>query len=228
MGTTQTKEQKVDAKKILIVDDHPVLRRGLALLINHEPDLEVCAEAEDVEEAIASLEKDSPDVVLVDIALKGVSGMELVRHIRAKHPRVPALVVSAHDETRYAERSIRAGAAGYVMKEEHIDVVVAAIRKVLRGDIYLSDRMMPKLMSRLVQRRGDIDHSPYDLLSDRELEVFQLIGGGMRTREIADKLGLSAKTVQVYRDHIKKKLHLKDSVELHQTAFDCVHNESFQ
>ena len=216
---TQTDE--AHKAKIFIVDDHPVLRRGLSMLISNEEDLELCGEAESAELATEAMDNAQPDVALVDLSLKGMSGLDLIRQIRKNHPQVRTVVISAHDESRYAERAIRAGAMGYVMKNENIDTVVDAIRRVLKGEIYLSEKMMPKLMAKLIQHKSSENQSPYDVLSDRELQVFQLIGEGLRTRDIAAQLSLSPKTVQVYREHIKRKMNIKDAVELQHLAFEC-------
>ena len=223
---TQDNQPDSGGKKIFIVDDHPVLRRGISLLINEEEDMTVCGEAETAQETLDALEEARPDLVLVDISLKGMNGLELVKSIKASSPNLPTLVLSAHDASRYAERALRAGARGYVMKEENIDVVVTAIRKVLEGEIYLSDNIMPKILSKLVNGKTKAGATPQDVLSDRELEVFEMIGQGSRTSEIAEQLHLSAKTIQVYREKIKKKLGLPDSVKLHQSAFQWFHNEN--
>lgn len=205
--------------RILIVDDHPVLRRGISLLINEESDMAVCCEAKSAQEALDLLEKTEADLVLVDISMKGMNGLELIKTIKSKYPDLLTLVLSAHDASRYAERALRAGARGYIMKEENIDVVVTAIRQVLAGNIYLDQDIMPTILGKLVSGKSNKDATPSEILSNRELEVFEMIGKGARTSEIAETLRLSTKTIQVYRENIKKKLGLKDSVKLHQSAF---------
>ena len=205
--------------RIFLVDDHPVFRQGVIGVIESEADMLVCGQAESVDEALEKIEEAKPDIVLVDISLKGVDGLDLVRSIKTQHEHIPTLVLSAHDEKGYAERATRAGSMGYVMKKENIEIVIQAIRKVLKGQLHLSQAIMPSLMAKLLSKNPEKGNTPFDILSDRELEVFNLLGQGLKTRAIAEKLNLSPKTIQVYREHIKKKMNLKDSVELHQTAF---------
>lgn len=213
-------------KRILIVDDHPVLRHGLGQVINQQVDLTVCAEAETAQEALRWLETDAADVILVDISLKDSNGLDLIQRIKETHTDARILVLSAHDESRFAERALQMGALGYIMKDESIEQILKAIRQVIEGNVYLSDKLMPKLMTRLINGEPRTVTSPAEVLSNREFEVFQMIGEGMRTRDIAARLDLSPKTIQVYREHIKRKLKLADSVALHQTAFDWVRNEN--
>jgi DNA-binding NarL/FixJ family response regulator len=207
----QTKKHKV-----LIVDDHPIVRRGLAELISLEPDLQSCGEAEDMAQAIKIIEANSPDVVIIDMSLKGGHGLDLIENIKSNHPNVKMLVSSMHDELLFAERSLRAGALGYIPKQESTDKLLEAIRKVLRGEIYLTCRMANRIMHNLVGKPSDSD--PIKTLSNRELEVFEMIGQGLTTQQIARKLKLSAKTIETHREKIKAKLDLKNSTELNRRA----------
>jgi DNA-binding NarL/FixJ family response regulator len=202
----------VNKRKVFILDDHPIVRLGMRQLIDHQPDLVTCGEAESAEEGLSILRKDKPDIAIVDLSLKASSGLEVIRLIKELYPDVPVLVVSMHDESIYAERALRAGAMGYIMKQEATEKVVAAIRRILSGEIYLSSEaakeiLGPKMATRL---------SPDELLTARELEIFRMIGQGMSTREIAEQLQLSIKTVESHRAHIKEKLQLN-------TAFDLLH-----
>lgn len=210
--------------RVLLVDDHPILRKGLAELINQEADLMVCGEAEEAPKAFEAVGVLNPDVALVDISLKGGNGLELIKNIKARYPDLPLLVLSMHDETLYAERALRAGSLGYIMKEEAIEKVLTAIRHVIAGEIFLSDRMKGRLLNQLVGGRIKQGSSSIDSLSDRELEVFRLIGEGRGTRQIAEELRLSVRTVEAYREYIKDKLNLKNGTELVQHAFQYVHS----
>ena len=212
--------------RVLLVDDHPILRQGLAQLINLEADMTVCGEAEDSPNGFTAVCELNPDVVLVDISLRGGNGIELVKNIKARLPEMPILVLSMHDESLYAERALRAGSRGYIMKEEASEKVLVAIRKVLTGEIYLSDRMQAKMLQQLANGRSKAVTSPIEYLTDRELEVFRLIGEGRSTRQIAGELHLSVRTVEAYREYIKSKLSLKNSTELVQHAFHWVHHEA--
>ena len=209
---------RLKKSQILIVDDHPIVRQGLAEMINQEPDLSVCGTAEDVHRALDQVEKYKPDLVLVDVSLKGSNGIELLKNIKIRFPRMLVLVLSMHDESLYAVRALRAGAAGYVMKQEATEKVLNAVRRVLTGEIYLSDKMERKMMHQLVGGRAARTGSPIEDLSDRELEVFGLIGQGHGTRQIAEELHLSIKTVESHRAHIKEKLNLRNATELVQHA----------
>ncbi len=209
-------------RTVLIVDDHPIVRQGLAQLINQEKDLEVCGQAEDAHEAMQAIRQLNPDMVIVDISLKDTSGMELIKDLKIQHPDLPVLTLSMHDEAVYGERALRAGARGYVMKQEATGKVVTAIRRVLAGEVYVSEGMAAKMVSKLVGGGARTASSPADSLSDRELEVFRMIGEGFGTREMAEKLHLSIKTVETYRAHIKDKLGLQDANELLRTAIQWV------
>ena len=201
-------------QQVLIVDDHPMMRQGLAQLINHEPDLRTCGEADSVAQALERIRADKPDLVLADISLPDRSGLELIKDSKALHPGLPVLVVSTHDESLYAERVLRAGGRGYIMKQEGGKLLMRAIRKVLSGQIYVSEKMAAKILEIFSGHRAEVSHSPVERLSDREFEVFQLIGQGKGTRQIAEHLHLSVKTVEVHRANIKHKLELKRGTDL--------------
>lgn len=201
-------------RKIFVVEDHPVFRVGLRELIDQEPDLRVCGEAEDVGTALAEITRHQPDLVIVDLSLKGRSGMELIREIRANLKDTPVLVLSMYDEALYAERALTAGARGYIMKQEASESIVGAVRRVLEGKIYLSAAITDEILGKLVSGPRPTDEEPHSRLTDREVEVLQLIGQGFTTSEIGDKLSLSVKTVGTYRERLKEKLHLRSSAEL--------------
>lgn len=203
-------------RRVFLVDDHPIVRHGLSVLINQQPDLAVCGEAEFAYQAADAAATAKMDAMIVDISLKGVSGLELIKTLKAKHPAVPVLVVSMHDEVLYAERALRAGARGYVMKYEATEKVVAALREVLSGRLYLSEKMSQKLLNSLGAGAAEGVSS----LTDRELEIFQLIGEGRGTREIAERLHLSVKTVESHRANIKEKLHIESAPQLVQHAVE--------
>ena len=211
---------------ILIVDDHPIVRQGLAELINHEDNLAVCGQAEDAHQAMKAVKELKPDMAIVDISLKETSGMELIKDIKAQYPNLPILALSMHDESLYAERALRAGARGYIMKAEATEKVILAVRKILSGQIYISEKMASKMMQKLVGGSTEISTSPVERLSDRELEVFQLIGKGFGTRQISERLYLSIKTIETYRAHIKEKLNLSDAAELLQYAIQWVNSRN--
>ena len=224
----QTKTPTVLRKakyRVLLIDDHPILRRGLTQLINQEADLMVCGEADEAPKAFDAVATMKPDVAVVDISLKGGNGLELIKNIKARFPELPLLVLSMHDESLYAERALRAGSRGYVMKEVAIENVLTAIRRVLTGEIFLSDKMKARLLNQYVsgRARNKTGGSPIETLTDRELEVFRLLGEGRGTRQIAADLRLSVRTVEAYREYIKDKLDLKNATELVQHAFQWVH-----
>jgi DNA-binding NarL/FixJ family response regulator len=218
----QPKERRT---RILLVDDHAVVRYGIAQLVNREGDLTVCGEEEEASKALGTITSLKPDLVIADISLKDSSGLELMRNIKAQDPKLPVLVVSAHDESIYAEIAFRAGALGYLMKDQALEKVIPAIRRVLSGSIYVSDALAAKMLQRQVRGQTDITKSPVSGLSDREMEVFQLIGRWKKTRDIADELHLSIKTIEYYREQIKKKLNLKSAPELTQYATSWVERE---
>ncbi|HWP41133.1 MAG TPA: response regulator transcription factor [Tepidisphaeraceae bacterium] len=212
-------------RSVLLVDDHPIVRQGLAQLINQEPDLIVSAEAATAQQAMDLLDRPgiAVDIAIVDISLEDRSGIELIKEIRARWPQLPILVLSMHDEALYAERALRAGARGYIMKQEATDRVMTAIRKVLGGEIYVGERIAARLLGQLVSSGGgEPSISPLRRLSDRELEIFTMIGRGLGTREIATKLFLSIKTVEAHREHIKEKLQLRSGTELMRAAVQYV------
>jgi DNA-binding NarL/FixJ family response regulator len=208
------KDPNQERSRVLLVDDHPIVREGLMARIELEGDLTVCAMAESAQEAMRKLPEANPDLVVTDLSLSGKPGLELVKEIRAQRPTLPILVLSIHDEELWAERVIRAGAQGYVMKAQATDKVMDAIRRVLAGGLWLSEKMNAALLGRIAQGRSQGASSPLAGLSDRELEVFQMIGQGLSMKEIAAHLFLSAKTVEVHREHIKEKLGLKSSADL--------------
>ena len=209
--------------KILIVDDHPLVRTGLAQLIGDCPDLEVCAEAGDMADALQRIEKVKPDLAIIDLSLSGGSGLDLIEHIKSRHPDILMLVASMHDETLYAERVLTAGARGYVNKQEAQDRIVHAIRQVLGGKVYLSERMTERLLSGMVDAGSE--KRDIDSLSNRELQVFELIGRGVSTGNIASQLNLSTKTIETHQAHIKKKLGLDSAHQLTQRAIRWVMGE---
>lgn len=213
-------------KKVLVVDDHPIVREGLSDLINKEKDLEVCGCAKDIPQAIEAIKKLDPDVVTVDISLEDASGLELIKDIKTQFPGLPLLALSMHPESFYAERAVRAGAKGYITKQEATKNVITAIRKVLSGGLYLSEQMKEKLLHSLVgDGESDAAVSPIDRLTDRELEVFSLLGQGRATRQIAEQLCLSVKTIETYRSRIKEKLSLSSGSELLQSAFQWANRQ---
>lgn len=212
--------------RVLLVDDHPILRRGLAQLINQEPDLMVCGEAEDAGKGFEAVATCQPDVAIVDISLRTGNGIELIKNIKARYPDLPTLVLSMHDEGLYAERALRAGSLGYIMKEEAIEKVLVAIRHVINGELFLSDKMKNRMLQQMAFGRTKTVASPMETLTDRELEVFRLIGEGRSTRQIATDLHLSVRTVEAYREYIKTKLNLRNATELVQHAFHWVHHQA--
>ncbi len=210
--------------KVFLVDDHPLVREWLTQLIQREGDMAVCGEAEDTQEALKAIEETQPDVVIADITLKTTHGLELVKDLQSRHPSMPVLVLSMHDESLYAERVLRAGARGYITKQEATKRILLAIRQVLSGQIYISEKMASRMVHKMVLGRAEEQRSPIERLTDRELEVFQLIGRGQGTRRIAEELHLGIKTVESYRARIKEKLKLEDGTQLLQHAIQWVHN----
>ncbi len=211
---------------ILIVDDHPMLRRGLTALIDSEPGLAVCGEAFTCSAALEAIDESRPDLVIVDLALSGSDGLDLVKDMKTRHPQIPALVLSMHDEAVYAERSLRAGARGYVTKQQLDETVLVAIRRVLAGETYMSSKLESQLAAKFVDGHTLATDSPLEALSDRELQVFRLIGEGRSTRQIAETLHLSIKTIESHREHIKDKLSLESTAELAQRASQWVETGS--
>jgi DNA-binding NarL/FixJ family response regulator len=213
-------------KKVLIVDDHPMMREGLAQLIGNDPGLEVCGDAGDAQEALEKIASLKPDLVLTDITLPGKNGLELIKDIQALHPGVLVLVLSMHDETLYVERVLRAGGRGYIMKEEGGKKIAQAIRQVLDGQIYVSEKMSAKILEIFSGHGADVAASPVEKLTDREFDVFQLIGQGLATKQMADKLHLSTKTIEVHRANIKAKLGLGSMAELIRYAVRWVESQN--
>jgi len=205
-------------RRIFIVDDHPIVREGLSLMMNREPDLMVCGEAEEAATALQAITSTQPDFLIVDISLNGPDGLDLLKSIRVRFPNLPVLILSMHDESIYAERALRAGANGYIMKQEATEKVLIAVRQILNQKVYVSDRIANRMLQQYISGSANETHSPIAELSDRELEVFRLIGEGHSTRMIADELHLSVKTVESYQAHIKDKLSLKTGRELVQRA----------
>jgi DNA-binding NarL/FixJ family response regulator len=220
MAETTGAQDKAQGRKktVFVVDDHPLLRQGLALLINREPDLMVCGEAEEAQAAMRAIATNKPDILIVDISLNGPDGLDLLKNIRSSYPDLPVLILSMHDESIYAERALRARANGYIMKQEATEKVLVAVRRILGGDFYLSERMANKVLHQYISGASTDMNSRLSSLSDRELEVFRLIGEGHSTRQIADDLHLSIKTVETYQAHIKEKLSLRSGRELVQHA----------
>ncbi|MDQ8179466.1 response regulator transcription factor [Pelagicoccus sp. SDUM812005] len=208
--------------RVFIVDDHPLVRQGLTQIINGQEDFEVCGEAEDSSSAMRGIENTSPDAVIVDISLQGNNGLELIKNLKAIHEKLPILVFSMHDESIYAQRALRAGAKAYVMKKESSEKIIEAIRKILKGEIYVSPRVADQVLHQIVNGPSNSSASPVDRLTDRELEVVQLIGRGLSTREIAESLHLSVKTIESHRAHVKEKLNLRNATELVQFSVQWV------
>ena len=200
--------------RIFIEDDHPIVRQGLMQMISSEPDMEICGESEDAYHALKEISQTRPDMTLLDLSLKETGGLELLKELRAQDAESRVLILSMHDESLYAERALRAGARGYVMKQEAPQVLLSAIRKVLKGEVYVSEKMSEVLLQRMVGNRKPGGMLPMDRLTDREMEVFRMIGAGQTIKEIAGKLFLSVKTIEAHREHIKDKLGFKTSAEL--------------
>lgn len=204
--------------RVFLIDDHPIVRHGIAQLLSAEPGLEVCGEAEDATTALGAVSAADPDVIIVDVSLGATSGLDLIRELKQRLPRAALLVVSMHDERLYAERSLRAGASGYVMKDETTDAIVRAIRTVAAGGLFVSDPVSLRLLRLWVTRGARHNGSPWDMLSNRELHVLELIGRGLGTREIAELLHVSVKTVESYRARLKEKMNLRSGIELMRFA----------
>ena len=208
-------EKAIEKKtRVLIIDDHPMTRAGLVHVINHQPDMIVCGEAASAVQALEILDSSRPDLLLVDITLPGKSGLELIKDVKALRPELLMLVISMHDESLYADRVLRAGARGYITKDEGGEKLIEAIRHVLRGRIYVSESMSAHILEIFSGRQAALDRSSIEKLSDREFEVFESLGAGLSSQQIAKKLHLSAKTVDAHRANIKTKLSIKTSAEL--------------
>jgi DNA-binding NarL/FixJ family response regulator len=208
--------------RIFIVDDHPVIRRGLSQIIEDLDDMQTAGEARDADEALNKIARDQPDLVLIDVSLGDRGGIELIKELKSRYPELKMLVLSMHDESLFAERAVRAGALGYVNKNEPTETLVAAIRQVLTNQIFLSARLTNRIVQRAASGADQQAVSPIESLSDRELEVFEMIGQGMITKQIAARLNLSTKTIETYRENIKTKLNLNNSSELMRHAVQWV------
>jgi len=209
-------------RRLFLVEDHPVTREGFAQLINYQPDLEVCGQAGNASKALAGIEAMGPDLAIIDISLTETNGLELIKQLKSRCPSLPVLVLSTHDEALYAQRAMRAGARGYVMKQAPTSEVMNAIRTVLSGELYLSDTMRTRLVRQHLNGPRRVATTEIEGLSDRELEIFELIGNGHTTRRIASKLHLSVSTVETHRAHIKEKLALPNATELVRRAVEWV------
>jgi len=219
----RTRKQKQQAKnKIIIVDDHPILRRGLVALIESESDLSVCGEAATCHDALEMIQEIQTDLVLVDLELLGCHGLDLIKAMKTRHPTIPALVLSMHDESVYAGRALRAGARGYISKLQLDETLLVAIRRVLNGEMYMSEKMMQRFARKYIGGQKLETETPVEVLSDRELQVFRLIGQGRSTRQIGEVLTLSIKTIESHAEHIKHKLSLASAPELAQCATQWV------
>ena len=225
-GRSSTGKPGADKSRVFIVDDHTMFREGLRQLIEHDPGLTVCGDAADAATAMEGIRQSNSDVVIVDLTLADSSGLDLVKSIRNDYEDLPVLVVSMHEESLYAERALRAGAMGYVMKNEPAKTVIAAIHSVLRGEMYLSQKMSSSVISKFMRGETEKPMSPLEILSDRELEVFRMLGQGKGTRQIAQDLGLTIPTIQSFRNRIKEKLHLKTAPELVLHAINWVQSGS--
>jgi DNA-binding NarL/FixJ family response regulator len=227
MAFTANTERKTAIRKkaVFIIDDHPLLRQGLSLMINRENDLAVCGEAEEAQAAMQAIPQCHPDILIVDISLNGPDGLDLLKSVRTLYPDLPVLILSMHDEATYAERALRARANGYIMKQEATEKVLVAVRRILNGEVYLSDRIANKMLRQYIGGASVALQSRLSALSDRELEVFRSIGDGRSTRQIADELHLSVKTVETYQAHLKEKLALRSGRELIQLAIQWKINE---
>ncbi len=213
-------------RRVFLVDDHPIVRERLAELISQETDLEVCGEAEDAVAALKAINALQPDIAIVDITLKDTYGIELIKTLRERESHVPVLVLSMHDESLYGERAIRAGAKGYLNKQEASKKVIAAIRTILAGDIFVSEQMKSAMLRKMSGGHSPQGASPTDVLTDREMEVFQLLGQGLGVRQLAENLFVSVKTIEAHRENIKQKMNFKSSSELLRYAIQFTLNES--
>jgi DNA-binding NarL/FixJ family response regulator len=224
-GTSQPVIRARKRTRILLVDDHPLVRERLAEVINREPDLLVCAEAEDRSEAIETIKARQPNLVIVDLTLKHSDGVELIKDIHSRWPRLLMLVVSMHDESLYAERVLRAGARGYITKQEATRSILRAIRRVLDGQIFLHETIASQILGRLTEAGSTPPSEPIESLAERELQVFELTGRGLNTRQIAQHLHIAVKTVETYRHRIREKLKLGQPTELLRRAIAWAHQE---
>ena len=215
----------MNKKSIIIVENHPIFRKGLEAIIEGEKDLEVVAATGNFEKALALVDELAPDLVLVDLILNDANGIELIKIIKDKHPKIFLMVVTAHDDFIYVERSLKFGANGYLLKDDSSEFLIPAIRTIFSGDIYLNEQLKSKVIQKLISNKPTETFS-VDVLSDRELEVFRLLGNGRTVDDISEALGISKKTVETYRARIKEKLKIKKSAELLQEAFRWVQSKS--
>jgi DNA-binding NarL/FixJ family response regulator len=228
MGHRMERTRKSQKRtRILLVDDHPMVRERLTEIINREADLHVCGEAEERHEALQAVKTKRPDLVIVDLTLKNSDGLELIKDIHSRWPKVRMLVVSMHDESLYAERVLRAGALGYITKQDATRNILLAIRRILADNIFLNDRIATHIISRLTTPGGAVATTPADLLADRELQIFNLTGQGLNTRDIAARLHIAVKTVETYRSRIRNKLNLADRSAFLQSAISWSHKHGF-
>ena len=220
MNISNDQDRKIK-RKVFLVDDHPIVREGLSQLINREKDLAVCGEAGDISSALQSIANSRPNVVVVDLTLESGSGLRVIENIKYDNPDLPVLVLSMHDESVYAERCFRAGARGYIMKQEPSDKMISAIRNVLDGKLYISSSMEKKFLNKFISGTVRDFHAPVDVLSRRELEVYQLFGEGLRKKDIAGQLNLSVKTIETYIENIKRKMNFKSihDIIMHAVRF---------
>ncbi len=221
----KSKDTHKNIHRVLIVDDHQIMRQGLAALVDQEDDLTVCDQAEDIHGALDAIERSRPDIAIIDLSLKECSGLDLIKDVQIRWPDLKIMVLSMHDESFYAERVLRAGAKGYVTKAEVATKVIDGLRAVLAGDIYISQKISEKMLRKMVGGKNKVDMFPLDRLSDREFEVFELIGQGLQSKEVAERLHLSSKTIDAHRDHIKKKLDLDSATGLLTYAVQWVQFE---
>jgi DNA-binding NarL/FixJ family response regulator len=217
---------KSNRARIFLVDDHPIIRRGLASMINQEPDLAVCGEAAGLPGTVDAVRRAKPDLVIIDLVLEASSGLDLIRQLKSQLPALPLLVLSMHPENTYAERVLRAGASGYIMKQEPSETVLAALRCVLKGGLFLSETIKERLLQRLTENPNHQQRYSIDCLSNREVEILRMIGSGWSTRQIAEKLKGSVKTIDAHRANIKTKLHLRSGAELVQYAIQWNQGEN--
>jgi DNA-binding NarL/FixJ family response regulator len=209
-------------KKILLVDDHPLIRKGIALTLEAEPTFEICCQVSSGEEALEMLSRIEADAAIVDVSLPGMNGIELIKHMKTAKPDLKILVVSRHDEEVYAERAIRSGANGYIMKQEAGEVLINGVKKILAGGVFVSQAINERMLQNMLNNKGTSEQSPFELLSDRELEVFEHIGRGVVTKDIAEKMHVSVKTIETYKARMKEKLGFETSLELTRSAIQWV------
>jgi len=209
-------------KRILLVDDHPLIRKGIALTLEEEPTFEVCCQLSSGEEALEQIHQLNPDAAVIDVSLPGMNGIELIKHLKNAKPNMSILIVSRHDEELYAERAIRAGANGYIMKQEAGEVLVKGLHKILKGGIFVSDVINERMLQNMMNNRRTSEQSPIELLSDRELEVFEHIGRGLSTKEIAERMHVSTKTIETYKARIKDKMGLESNHDVTRMAIQWV------